>query len=337
MEKFKPNENYNHYLYWLVERMNIFWRKYNGEQSPWTADEIFQEFRFTNLYRVLDRVSQYLLKEVIYNGKNYSPEDLFYRILLFKHFNKIETWEALIREFGDITVDVSLDDIANFLDKCIQNFPIYSNAYMVGAYFYNFDEYTHLRGLPKHRAFFRVYKDEIFDNGYMYKILESESLEELYNRLRVLRIYGDFTAQQYAIDLNYSPLFNFSENDFVVTGPGSLRGIKFIFEGATGARYDYTGAIRWVSENFEERMFQFEKDSGMKFHPLPWEPVPTLTNLQNTLCEISKFAKGLGYKIGKGGSQRIKNIYHQTPGKIDYVFPPKWDVKLPLPGEIKVE
>lgn len=49
-----------------------------------------------------------------------------------------------------------------------------------------------------------------------------------------MKIYGDFTAQQYCIDLNYSPLFNFTENDFVITGPGSLRGLNWIMEGATG-------------------------------------------------------------------------------------------------------
>jgi hypothetical protein len=35
-----------------------------------------------------------------------------------------------------------------------------------------------------------------------------------------------FLAYQYAIDLNYSPLVNFSEDSFVVSGPGALDGIR---------------------------------------------------------------------------------------------------------------
>lgn len=92
---FATNENYSHHLFWIVERMRVFWKKYKGEPAPWTDDPIIQGFKFTNVYRCLDRVSQYLLSHVIYNGKDYEPEDMFYRILLFKHFNKIETWEAI--------------------------------------------------------------------------------------------------------------------------------------------------------------------------------------------------------------------------------------------------
>ena len=30
-----PNDNFAWYLYWICERMNIFWRKYKGEPAPW--------------------------------------------------------------------------------------------------------------------------------------------------------------------------------------------------------------------------------------------------------------------------------------------------------------
>ena len=102
--EFKTNDNYFHHLYWIVERMNVFWRKYNGQERPWTDDPILQNFKFTNVYRCLDRVSQYLLRRVIYNGKQYEPEDMFFRILVFKHFNKCETWDLLEKELGDIKI-----------------------------------------------------------------------------------------------------------------------------------------------------------------------------------------------------------------------------------------
>lgn len=46
----KPNENFPHYLYWICERMNIFWKKYNGDPQPWTADPIC---KITNLLRCI--------------------------------------------------------------------------------------------------------------------------------------------------------------------------------------------------------------------------------------------------------------------------------------------
>ena len=68
----KRQEVYDLYWYFACERQNIFWKKINGESAPWTNDKILQEYKFCNSYRVNDRVSQYLLKNVIYNGKKYS-------------------------------------------------------------------------------------------------------------------------------------------------------------------------------------------------------------------------------------------------------------------------
>ena len=96
----KREKIYNLYWYFACERQNIFLKKKNGEPAPWTKDEILQEFKFCNSYRVNDRVSQYLLKNVIYNGKKYTDADMIFRIILFKLFNKESTWELLENEIG---------------------------------------------------------------------------------------------------------------------------------------------------------------------------------------------------------------------------------------------
>ena len=58
-------------------------------------------YKFTNAYRASDRVSQYLIRNVIYRDDlPMSPHEVFFRILLFKLFNKIETWELLERAIG---------------------------------------------------------------------------------------------------------------------------------------------------------------------------------------------------------------------------------------------
>ena len=72
----------------------IFFRRLEGCSPPWTHDPILARFKFTNAYRASDRVSQYLIRHVIYEGPQ-SSEEVFFRIVLFKVFNKIETWELL--------------------------------------------------------------------------------------------------------------------------------------------------------------------------------------------------------------------------------------------------
>ena len=73
-------EIYDIFWYFAYERQNIWYKKLKGENPPYTEDKILQEYKFCNTYRVLDRVSQYLLKNVIYNGKEYSQKDMLFRI-----------------------------------------------------------------------------------------------------------------------------------------------------------------------------------------------------------------------------------------------------------------
>ena len=88
--------------YWqfAAERQAAFFRRLAGV-TPVTLDPILQQFKFTNAFRMLDRTSQYLLTAVIQRGDQ-SIEELFFRIILFKLFNKIETWELLLKDQGEI-------------------------------------------------------------------------------------------------------------------------------------------------------------------------------------------------------------------------------------------
>lgn len=83
----------------MQERMNMFWRKVDGKRhKEWTNDVILKTYKFTNVYRALDRVSQYLIKNIIYNNfEQYSPKDTLLRIIVFKIFNKIETWNSFFK------------------------------------------------------------------------------------------------------------------------------------------------------------------------------------------------------------------------------------------------
>ena len=68
----------------------MYLRRLGGTAPPWTDDPILRDHRFTNAYRAADRVSQFLIREVIYGeGAPQTTEDVVFRILLFKLFNKI--------------------------------------------------------------------------------------------------------------------------------------------------------------------------------------------------------------------------------------------------------
>lgn len=56
----------------------------------WTEDSILQSYFFCNTFRVLDKLSQYIIREVIEKGPQ-NPEEIAFRIILFNSFTKIET------------------------------------------------------------------------------------------------------------------------------------------------------------------------------------------------------------------------------------------------------
>src|SRR5437870_62194 len=93
---------YETYWRFAWERQEIFFRRLRGEPPPWTHDPILQKHKFTNVYRACDRVSQYLIREVIYKGDK-SPKEVFFRTMVFKLFNRIETWELLQKYFKEIS------------------------------------------------------------------------------------------------------------------------------------------------------------------------------------------------------------------------------------------
>ena len=98
----RPSKVFDTYWRFAAERQKIFFRRFAGEPPPWTADPILQAHKLTNAYRASDRVSQYLIKNVICEGTQ-DPRELFFRILVFKVFNRIDTWELLTRSWGQIS------------------------------------------------------------------------------------------------------------------------------------------------------------------------------------------------------------------------------------------
>lgn len=220
----KRQEIYDLYWYFACERQNIFVKKKSCEPSPWTSDPILQEYKFCNSYRVNDRVSQYLLKNVIYNGKHYSDEDMLFRIIIFKLFNKESTWELLMNNFNDITLKTfDVKKYSEVLEKAISSgVKIYNDAYIscaTKAFGYDRKHDNHLALLNK------MFKEDKIQE----KIVKCRTMKEGFNIIKSYPLIGNFMAYQLVTDINYSEVTNWREDEFTVAGPGSLRGIKKCF------------------------------------------------------------------------------------------------------------
>lgn len=312
----KPQEDiFKYYFYFIQERMNIFWSKYT-QKTPWTNDDIFKTNKFTNVYRAMDRVSQYLIKNVIYREGSFSDEDILFRILVFKIFNKPETWEVIEQKLGPISINnFDLPHFNRALLELKLTQPIFNNAYMMTG---THSLYNHLK--YKHEKWLEMAKREVIGKSTLKKIIDAKTLNEVYDILRGCSFIGDFLAYQYAIDFNYSSVINFDENSFVKAGIGSIRGIKKCF-GILPNKYSYEDAIKYTQDNF----MRYQEEFGYTdFIPL-FGRNPTLIDLQNCFCETDKY---LRVKIPnlQVDNKRIKQRYNESPKQLELFFPPKWNI-----------
>ena len=310
----KREKIYNLYWYFACERQNIFLKKKNGEPAPWTNDEILQEFKFCNSYRVSDRVSQYLLKNVIYNGKKYTDADMIFRIILFKLFNKESTWELLENEIGDITLSsFYFNKYSQILEKAINNGQkIYNDAYIScanKAFGYDRKHENHLALLEK-----MFLKDHIDT-----KIINSKNMEEAFNIIKSYPLIGNFMAYQLITDINYSNVVDFSEMEFTVAGPGSERGIKKCFISTGGLSKEEI--IKYMCKNQEKEF----KRLGLDFKPIG-NRLLQLIDCQNIFCELDKYCRQAVPEL-KSNRTKIKKKYIAKTDKIEYIYPPKWNIK----------
>jgi hypothetical protein len=313
--------------YWrfAAERQAVFFRRLNGV-SPVTTDPILEKFKFTNAYRILDRTTQYLVRRVIMEGEQSRPE-LFFRILLFKLFNKIETWQLLVEHFGAPTfADYHFGYYDRVLTDALQNGRrIYSAAYIMPSGGPNGES-------KKHRSHLKLLEMMMRDNVPQ-KLGDLTNMRAGFELLRSYPMIGDFLAYQFITDLNYSIVTTFSEMEFVVAGPGALDGLKKCFPDMSLA--EAALLIRAVCEN----QSAFQRELGLDPIQLCGRPLQ-LIDCQNLFCEIGKYARIAYPEIpGFSGRTRIKQHFRMTGPITHPVFPQKWQLAqshevTPPPGQV---
>ena len=306
---------YATYWYFASERQEVFFRRFHRTPWPWSDDEIFRTYKFTNAYRASDRVSQYLIRNVIYRSDlPDSPDEIVFRVLLFKFFNRVHTWELLEREIGPITLeDYSFDRYSHVLDLALSRGQrIYSAAYIMPP---GRQQYGYAR---KHQHHLRLLESMMNDN-LADRLAGAPSMQVAFEVLRDYPSLGDFLAYQYIVDLNYSEVIDFDEMDFVVPGPGARRGLRKCFTDLGGLNeFEVIKLMADEQEReFERYDLEFKSLWGRRLH---------LVDCQNIFCEVDKYTRVSHPNISGGGRRRIKQKFRPDVAPIDWYFPPKWNL-----------
>jgi hypothetical protein len=302
-------------LYWTFasRRQAAFEARLAGKSWPWTDDRILQTYKFCNVFRAADRVSQFMIRDVAYG---HDPEskarDRIFQIVAFRTFSKIETWRGVKDELGGAP---RLEHLRNgAFERALDRVKAASGGLYTGAFIlcankaFGFDE--------KHRNHVALFKHMFVEHACAERVLQAPSLEAVVALLESFPLLGPFMAYQIAIDLNYSEFIDFSENDYTQAGPGALRGLRKAFADLG----DYTPAetILWMVERQEEEFARL----GLPFSGLFGRQLHGI-DCQGLFCELDKYCREAIPELISARS-RIKAKYVAAQESMDLFFPPKW-------------
>lgn len=311
----KPSLVYNTYWKFATERQKIFFKRFYDEEFPWSEDEILNRYKFTNAYRATDRVSQYLISNVIYKGSQ-DINELFFRIILFKIFNRITTWEFLKDELDILSYEEYSFKRYNrlLLELMANKTPIYSAAYIMAS---GRSKFGYERKHQNHLQLIEL----MIKEKVPHKLQNAKSMENAYSILLSYPTIGEFLAYQFVTDINYSAATNFTEMEFVKAGPGAKDGILKCFKDF--GEYSFEDIIKMMADKQEEEFNRL----GLDFRNL-WGRNLQLIDCQNIFCEVDKYSRVAHPEVSSYSNRtRIKQKFtDQGKEQINYFFPPKWGI-----------
>lgn len=267
------------YRSFVFNRHRIWEQRQAGEPQPWAHDHLLASKKFTNVFRVLDPGSQYVVEMLQEPGLE--PRDALARAILYRFTNRPATWDHLQNVYGRWPL---ADDMNADLVQALHETPdgqIFSGAYIIMP----------TPGKQGDKALGAVaLTRRLTARGGSERVVEqvvgAATPRAAYEALRGHVGMGDFMSMQILTDWGYYwP--DYDENEFVIAGPGSQRGVAELFP-TQYPKISPEDVIRWVRDHWLE-------DLACPAIPLAGglSRPPSLMDIQNTFCEFFKYMRYL--------------------------------------------
>lgn len=271
-------DNTQRLLRFVNERENIRIRKASGQPGPWTTDPILAKYRFCNIRRRDDRVSQWLLYHYY---PNMDPrKDVWLSAVIARYIN----WPPTLDAFRE--ADLYFDDADNFDAYGFKHVisllkadgeKIYTGAYMV---------YPGTTNEPlKNKEEFiadKVIAGLLANRDAIRNAVRSNSIENTVNVLSSSFGMQTFMAGQVAADLTYLDGQLKQARDlytYAPRGPGSQRGLNRL--------YDQKLSKSWDRDEFCDALIEIRRKISEELSLSDL----TLHDYQNLMCEYDKYER----------------------------------------------
>lgn len=284
-------------IQWAVARERIRKARMSGAPAPWTDDPILQTYRFCNVRRSDDRVSQWLINHVLTPGYDRvlslqataQPAALA-SFLMFTAFCRWVNWPPTIKailEAGLWTDNPDWTAIGQKVDA-IQRTGVkaWTGAYMVRA-----------KPGDSNRGKGQFVAEDVIEKSLtpvLYPLMTCMNStllgrEQAWKVLNGCLNWGSFMAGQVVADWGYTPLLASAPDTYTwaPVGPGSKRGFNRVMNRPLKQKID---SVEW-----QERLMEWRIELAGLLGP-GYEDL-TLHDIQNCLCETDKY---LRVKNGEG-------------------------------------
>ena len=269
------------FLYWIKERESIRRKKELGLDPPYTDDEILQRYRFCNVRRIDDRVSQWLLKN--WYRKHRDSENMLFACVVARHFNKIETLKDIGFPEGD-----PYSEVERIRGLLTGRSNVFGPAYVISG------------GTGKVPGVSRTKLEVVLDSVILPIVKDPPEIDDssIKNSVESLVGYpgmGWFMSGQVVADLRWALTGKWSDkNRWAAKGPGSCRGMcRLLGVSVNKNRYSQEEFL----VNLTERVIPLVKsrlpDIAKRMEAIDY---------QNCLCEFDKYSRVL---LGEGRPKRL--------------------------------
>lgn len=261
------------YLGFVEARHEAYLNRQAGLAAPWTNEPIVQAHKFTNVFRILDHGTQFILSDLAEPGL--SDRDLLMRLFLYRHTGRVEAWQYL-----DMTVGYPV--VAN-LPEALAAWLQYPSAFFTNAYLVY--PQSHVKGTNKIESIVDL-ASRLFTEGSEQDVvpdfLAAQTQKERFQVLRRNKGVGDFMSMQVLTDWGYTANCGEDrEDEFIVLGPGALKGAAALDPSAKPM-----DVFKWAVESVRQDPPLLALDEVGEGYR-----APSYMDLQNTLCEFSKHSR----------------------------------------------
>lgn len=322
LECYKPNLKL--FFETMYERQKIWVRRFiEKKPRPWSDNPILANFKFTNVYRELDRSSQFLIHKIMIpmDEEGCSDLNILWKMMVYRTFNNPETfcfepselnkdlfgdteqyipssrWRHGIPDFDEYDEDEFYEFICGVR---LSGKNPFTNAYFINP----------ISSCSRDKAYCHIMLPKLHSKiKDIYEVITTcETADEIIRIMNTLPAVSDFISHEYYQDLTYLQRYTqidfmrFGQNDYTNVGPGASTGIRLIFPNLKTIKEQKDAIYRLKSMAKKELSLISEYRGEESFPYLYWSkrkkeyysnPVCNITlhQIEMWLCEFQKYWK----------------------------------------------